>query len=69
MDCIRPSRRVEMCKDLLEGFGKKNETTSDPVLIHALLDLSRNLHDSIDSLSPEGERRHISLLICGFISR
>ena len=29
----------------------------------------RTLHDSIDNLSPEGEARHISLLICGFISK
>ena len=41
MDVLKPSRRVEIAKDMLETFAKQNDTTSDPILIHALLDVSR----------------------------
>jgi hypothetical protein len=34
-----------------------------------VFDLARTVHDSIDSLSPEGEQRHISSLISGFIAK
>merc|ERR1711924_392967 len=43
--------------------------TSDIIIINTLFDLARDLHDSVDSLSEAGERRHISNLICGFVEK
>jgi hypothetical protein len=69
LDLFKGYRRVELCKEILGVFGKHAETTNDAILIHTLFDIARTLHDSVDSLSPEGEQRHVSSLICGFISK
>ena len=69
LDKFKESRKAEHCKELLESFAKHSDETSDPVLINTLFEVSRTLHDSIDSLSPEGEQRHCASLICGFIEK
>lgn len=43
--------------------------TSDGILIHTMFEIGRTLHDSVDLLSPEGERRQISHQLCRFIDR
>ena len=48
---------------------KYHKSTSDAVLIHTMFDIGRTLHDSVDSLSDEGEKRHIGSLICAFIDK
>ena len=58
-----------MCKDLLDSFAKNQEPTNNPILINTIFDIARTLHDSLDSLSPDGERRHIASLICGFVGK
>ena len=42
---------------------------ADPVVIHTVFDLARNLHDSVDSLSLAHERHQIAALICSFIQK
>ena len=37
--------------------------------IHTVFDIARSLHDSLDSLSPEDERRQISELLCLFVGQ
>ncbi len=69
LDKFKESRKGEHCKDLLEQFAKNSGETNDPVLINTLFEVSRTLHDSLDSLSPEGESRHVSSLINGFIDK
>jgi hypothetical protein len=72
MDVFKPSDKTGLCKRVLRSFAKQGggeHKLSDPVLIHTLFDVARSLHDSIDSLSIEDERRQISDLICGFIER
>ena len=69
LDCFKATRKVEMCKDLLESFAKNQSATSNPILINTLFDIARTLHDSLDSLSPDGETRNISNLICGFVGK
>lgn len=69
LDVLKPSRKVEICKDILDTFARTHASTNDPILIHTVFDLARTVHDSIDSLSPEGEQRHISSLISGFIAK
>lgn len=50
-------------------FSKSGGSVNDAILIHTLFDIARTLHDSIDSLSPEGEQRHVASLISGFIHK
>ena len=69
LDYMKSNRKVEICKDLLDSFAKNQESTNNPILINTIFDLSRTLHDSLDSLSPDGERKHIANLICGFIGK
>ena len=68
LDFFPTNRRVELSKDIMDSF-KSQEKTNDAILIHTMLEIGRVLHDSIDSLSDEGEKRHISNLICIFIDK
>lgn len=68
LDFFQSNRRVELSKDIMDSF-KHQEKTNDAVLIHTMLEIGRILHDSVDSLSDEGEKRHISTLICHFIDK
>ena len=70
LDVFRPHRKVEIAKELLANCGKRTSkaaTVSDPVLVHAILEIGRVAHDALDSLSPDGERRHVASLVCGFV--
>lgn len=60
---------MQACKKLLETFGRGPGPTADPVVIHSVFDLARHLHDAVDSLSIEDERRQASRLICRFIEK
>jgi len=55
-------------QDILEAF-KRLGTTNDAVLINTMFDIGRTLHDSVDLLSSDGDRRHIAGLLCGFIDK
>jgi len=68
LDFFKGSKKVELCKDVLDSF-KSHKTTNDAVLIHTMFDIGRTLHDSVDSLSDDGEKRHIATLICAFIDK
>ena len=70
LDVFRPHRKVEIAKELLANCGRRTSkaaTVSDPVLVHAILEIGRVAHDALDSLSPDGERRHVASLVCGFV--
>ncbi|EGB08543.1 hypothetical protein AURANDRAFT_348, partial [Aureococcus anophagefferens] len=70
LDVFRPHRKVEIAKELLANCGGRTSraaTVSDPVLVHAILEIGRVAHDALDSLSPDGERRHVASLVCGFV--
>jgi len=54
--------------DIFDAF-KLNASTSDVILINTLFDLGRILAGSVDSLTDDGEKRHISTLINGFIGK
>ena len=55
-------------QDILETF-KSLGTTNDAVLINTMFDIGRTLHDSVDLLSSDGDRKHIAGLLCGFIDK
>ncbi|XP_046397900.1 VPS35 endosomal protein-sorting factor-like isoform X2 [Ischnura elegans] len=66
----RDSVRLEAYKAVMEAFCRSGPCdVSDPVLISTLMFLCRALHDSVNALTIEDDRRHISRLICSVISR
>jgi uncharacterized membrane protein YgcG len=70
LDCFIGMKRVELCKDVMDSFRNHHiSTTNDAVLIHTMLDIGRTLHNSLDSLSDDSEKRHISYLLCSFINQ
>jgi hypothetical protein len=70
VDLFSESKRVEICKSLIEVFCKeKNAIVNDLVVIHSAFDMAKTLHDSIDSMSFDDERRQISQLVCKFVRK
>jgi len=73
IDMLERKNKMEACKLILVNFEREameaDEGISDPMLIHSLFDVSRWLHDSVDFLTFEGERRHIAELIILFIDK
>ncbi|XP_076844123.1 VPS35 endosomal protein-sorting factor-like isoform X2 [Brachyhypopomus gauderio] len=64
----KDSVRVEVCKSIMEVFIKhQQEATRDPVILNALLHVCKTMHDSVNALTVEDEKRSLSLLIIGFI--
>eukprot|EP00794_Sanderia_malayensis_P009295 gene9295-10276_t len=64
----KESIKVEACKTIMEAFNRyqKDEIT-DPVIINALMQICKTMHDSVNSLSLGDDRRVIGNLICGFL--
>lgn len=52
----------------MESF-RNHGPINDAILINSLFEIGRVLHDSVDCLSPEGEKKHIALLIGSFIDK
>uniref|UniRef100_A0A8C2U5B1 VPS35 endosomal protein-sorting factor-like n=1 Tax=Coturnix japonica TaxID=93934 RepID=A0A8C2U5B1_COTJA len=64
----KESVRVEVCKCIMESFIKhQQEPTKDPVILNALLHICKTMHDSVNALTLEDEKRLLATLINGFI--
>ncbi|XP_077629356.1 VPS35 endosomal protein-sorting factor-like isoform X5 [Crocuta crocuta] len=64
----KESVRVEVCKCIMEVFIKhQKEPTKDPVILNALLHVCKTMHDSVNALTLEDEKRMLAYLINGFI--
>uniref|UniRef100_A0A8C5VKZ5 VPS35 endosomal protein-sorting factor-like n=1 Tax=Microcebus murinus TaxID=30608 RepID=A0A8C5VKZ5_MICMU len=64
----KESVRVEVCKCIMEAFIKhQQEPTKDPVILNALLHVCKTMHDSVNALTLEDEKRMLAYLINGFI--
>ncbi|KAH9503976.1 VPS35 endosomal protein sorting factor-like [Bulinus truncatus] len=64
----KESVKVEVCKSIFESFNKhQTKSVSDPVVINAMMFLGKIMHDSVDALTLEDEKRQIGQLLCGFI--
>lgn len=48
---------------------KQHPSTNDTILLNTMFYICRILHDSIDNLSSDGEKRHISSLLSIFIHK
>ena len=61
--------KVEVCRSILESFVKhQTVTTHDPVILNSMLFVSKTIHDSLNALSPEDEKRQVASLIRQFVS-
>eukprot|EP00937_MAST-01D_sp_MAST-1D-sp2_P005489 g5489.t1 len=69
MGLFTSDRKTDVCKTLLDQFAKRPTPTGDIVLINSVFEMARSLHDSVDSLSEAGERRHVARLLAGFIEK
>eukprot|EP00501_MAST-03F_sp_TOSAG23-6_P002463 GSMAST32.ASY1.ANO1.2573.1 assembled CDS len=69
MDLFKSDKKTTLCKSMLTHFCTTSGTTSDPVVIHTVFDLARNLHDSVDLLSTVEERETMANLICKFMEK
>ncbi|XP_034049228.1 VPS35 endosomal protein sorting factor-like isoform X2 [Thalassophryne amazonica] len=64
----KDSVRVEVCRSIMEVFIKHQlEPTRDPVILNAVLHICKTMHDSVNALTLEDEKRSLALLINGFI--
>ena len=57
------------CRAVLRALTNSARSVSDPMLIHAFLVLSRDLHDGLDALSSRDDVREISNVVCSFINK
>lgn len=61
---------LQICKLIVDTFTKYQlEPTSDPVIMNGLMFLARIMHDSVNALSLEDEKRYIGQLVCGFLKK
>lgn len=60
--------KVEVCKNVLTSCSSEHRT-SDPVVINALTYLCSILHDSVNALTVEDERRQIGEILCNIIRK
>ncbi|XP_041671103.1 VPS35 endosomal protein-sorting factor-like isoform X1 [Cheilinus undulatus] len=64
----KDSVRVEVCRSIMEVFIKHQvEPTRDPVILNAMFHICKTMHDSVNALTLEDEKRSLALLIIGFI--
>ncbi|XP_064600257.1 VPS35 endosomal protein-sorting factor-like [Liolophura sinensis] len=67
----KESVKVDVCKSIMESFVKYQLelATNDPVVINALMYICKTMHDSVNALTLDDERRQISNLISGFVRK
>ncbi|XP_043568104.1 VPS35 endosomal protein-sorting factor-like isoform X2 [Chiloscyllium plagiosum] len=63
-ECVK----VEVCKSIMNVFiRQQQELTRDPVILNALMHICKTMHDSVNALTLEDEKRSLAILISGFI--
>ncbi|XP_048575354.1 VPS35 endosomal protein-sorting factor-like isoform X2 [Nematostella vectensis] len=66
----KESIKVDACKMIMEAFVKyQHEPTTDPMVQNALMFVCKTLHDSVNALTMEDERRVIGNLITGYLKK
>ncbi|XP_057321431.1 VPS35 endosomal protein-sorting factor-like [Microplitis mediator] len=65
----KESIKVEVCKNIIEGFRAQSGLVTDPIIINALMYIARIMHDSVNALTVEDEKRQIGALICDLVQR
>lgn len=65
----KESIKVEVCKNIIEGFRAQSGLVTDPIIINALMYIAKIMHDSVNALTVEDEKRQIGALICDLVQR
>ncbi|XP_061667033.1 VPS35 endosomal protein-sorting factor-like isoform X2 [Syngnathoides biaculeatus] len=64
----KDSVRVEVCRSIMDVFIKHQlEPTRDPVILNAMMHICKTMHDSVNALTLDDEKRSLSVLIIGFM--
>jgi hypothetical protein len=69
LSLFEPAKAVEIWKNVMEAFAAVERDFTDTTLVHNLTHVARQLHDSIDHLSFEDERRQLAALISTFVRK
>eukprot|EP00808_Paulinella_micropora_P032345 g67639.t1 len=67
LDLLDKRHKAEASKTLLQAFKALGQVTADPVIVHTLFEVAKSLHDAVDSLSFDDDRRQIADLLIYFI--
>ncbi|XP_034937988.1 VPS35 endosomal protein sorting factor-like isoform X2 [Chelonus insularis] len=65
----KESVKVDVCKIIIEGLSAQSGPITDPIIINALMYISKIMHDSVNALTVDDEKRQIGVLICGLVQR
>ncbi|XP_046994763.1 VPS35 endosomal protein-sorting factor-like isoform X1 [Schistocerca americana] len=66
----KESVKVAVCKSIMDSFATNHqESTNDPVITNALMFVCRVMHDSVNALTVEDEKRQIGNLISRFVKK
>lgn len=68
LDMFYGEHKRGFCKEILKTYVENVQVSSDPIVISTLCEVGKSLHDGIDSLSSEDEKKQLSSLICSFIN-
>ena len=69
LDLFRKQAKYDIFKTILASYASSEYRTSDPVVIHAMFDIIRNLHDSLDGMAIEDEKKQVALCIIKFVDK
>lgn len=69
VDLLYGESKVKVNRAILESFCRDGALTTDPVLINAMFEAGKTVHDSLNTLSFDDEIRQISNLLSIFIKK
>ena len=69
LDLFRKQAKYDAFKSILAQYAESKYRTSDPVVIHAMFDIIRNLHDSLDGMAIDDEKKQVSSMIVKFVDK
>jgi len=62
--------KIDVCKSIVSAFGRnQKETTCDAVVLHAMMYITKVLHDSVTPMTFRDERKQITQLLLAFLSK
>ncbi|KAL2620467.1 hypothetical protein R1flu_000672 [Riccia fluitans] len=67
LDVFYGDTRISVYKRILTSASRSNQPLRDPVTRHFVFEAARVLHDSLDSLSSDDDRRQITRLIVRYV--
>ncbi|CAM6113201.1 unnamed protein product [Calypogeia fissa] len=67
LDLLHGDTRISVYKRMLSGVSRRQQQVQDPVTRHFGFEAAKVLHDSLDSMSSDDDRRQITNLIIRFV--